>query len=84
MANAVARLQTGTPSARPFSGVSKVIALTGTVQYGLWKNVLSRLEVRWDHSANGSDAFGGEFDPAGATPDKRNAFLVAANIIYKF
>ena len=62
----------------------KVLALTGTVQYDLWKNVLSRLEVRWDHSANGKDAFGGNFDPAGATADKRNAVLIAANIIYKF
>src|SRR6185369_6900281 len=32
----------------------KVMTLTGTVQYDLWKNVLSRLEVRWDHSLTGT------------------------------
>jgi len=61
---------------------SKAFALTETLQYDLWKNVISRLEFRWDHSANGQDAYGGT-DP-GATPSLRNEFLVAANLIYKF
>jgi hypothetical protein len=61
---------------------SKILAATGTVQYDLWKNVLSRLEVRWDHSANGTDAYGGDL-PLGA-PGKKNSVLVAANIVYKF
>ena len=69
---------------------SKVLAITETLQYDLWKNVLSRLEVRWDHQAGTANApagtpdraYGGEL-PGGA-PSKRNAFLVAANIIYKF
>ena len=60
---------------------SKVIEGTATVQYDLWKNVLSRLEFRWDHAADGSDAFGG--DDVG-DPNKKNAYLVAANLIYKF
>jgi hypothetical protein len=60
----------------------KVFEYTGTVQYDLWKNVLSRLEFRWDHAADGDDAFGG--DDAGDPPGKKNAFLVAANLIYKF
>jgi hypothetical protein len=61
---------------------SKVLALTGTIQYDLWKNVMSRLEVRWDHAADSTgDAFGGEI---GSSPDKKNAYLVAANLIYKF
>ena len=59
----------------------KVFALTGTVQYDLWKNVLSRVEARWDHAANGADAFGG--DPGGA-PALKNHFMVVANLIYKF
>jgi hypothetical protein len=58
----------------------KVGEFTGTIQYDLWKNVLSRLELRWDRSLNGDDAFGGD---AGG-PDDRDAFLVAANLIYKF
>jgi hypothetical protein len=66
----------------------KVFALTGTVQYDLWKNVLSRLEVRWDHAADGSDPYGGSdsFDPDLGTGggSKKNNFIVAANLIYKF
>jgi hypothetical protein len=66
----------------------KVFALTGTVQYDLWKNVLSRLEVRWDHAADGSDPYGGSdpFDPDLGTGGggKKNNFIVAANLIYKF
>jgi hypothetical protein len=61
---------------------SKAFALTETVQYDLWKNVISRLEFRWDHSANGQDAYGGT--TTGAAPGLKNAFLVAANVIYKF
>ncbi|MBI5388700.1 MAG: outer membrane beta-barrel protein [Verrucomicrobia bacterium] len=54
----------------------KILALTGTVQYDLWANVLSRLEFRWDHQANGTGRLFNDAD--------RDAFLLAANIIYKF
>jgi hypothetical protein len=60
----------------------KAFGLTETVQYDLWKNVVSRLEFRWDHSACGQEAYGGT-DPNSA-PSLKNTFLVAANIIYKF
>jgi hypothetical protein len=33
--------------------------LTATAQYDLWKNVLSRVEFRWDHDAGGSGVWGG-------------------------
>jgi hypothetical protein len=59
----------------------KAFGLTETVQYDLWKNVISRLEFRWDHSASGQEAYGGT--TVGA-PSLKNAFLVAANFIYKF
>ena len=59
----------------------KIVALTGTMQYDLWKNVISRLEFRWDHSANGNDLFGGS---NAGQPDRKNAYLLAANVIYKF
>jgi hypothetical protein len=52
-------------------------ALTESVQYDLWKNVLTRAEFRWDHAMNGSD-------PWGAAPSLDNAFMLALNIIYKF
>jgi hypothetical protein len=61
----------------------KVLAFTGTVQYDLWANVISRLEVRWDHAANGGEAFGGD-SATGFAPDKKNEVMVAANVIYKF
>lgn len=58
----------------------KVLAVTATLQYDLWKNVLSRLEVRWDHSLTGADAFGGSEND----PQLKNAVMVAGNLIYKF
>jgi hypothetical protein len=58
---------------------SKVFALTGTVQYDLWKNVLSRLEIRWDHSSDGTLAYGGT-----GAPNKKNAYELIANVVYKF
>ena len=60
---------------------AKIFALTGTVQYDLWKNVISRVELRWDHSANGNDMFGGS---VAGEPDRINAVMLAANVIYKF
>ena len=71
-----------------------LMELTGTVQYDLWKNVLSRLEIRWDRALDGSRPYGGNQigNPLGAginastsgAPHDHNAVLVAANIIYKF
>jgi hypothetical protein len=70
-----------------FAGVpgfpDKVASLTGTVQYDLWKNVLSRVEFRWDHAANGMASFGGTVEGGGA-PTLRNAYTVMANVIYNF
>ncbi|MGP8239366.1 MAG: outer membrane beta-barrel protein [Limisphaerales bacterium] len=60
---------------------NKVIALTGTLQYDLWANVISRVEVRWDHAADGSAPFGGTVVGTGA---KVNEVMLAANVIYKF
>ena len=58
---------------------NQVLAITGTVQYNLWANVISRLEIRWDHSTAGSAG-----QPHPFNDSDKNAFLVAANIIYKF
>ena len=54
---------------------NEAYALTGTIQYNLWENVISRAEIRWDH---------GDQDSYGADADLKNAVMVAANIIYKF
>jgi len=37
------------------AGPNAVGALTGTVQYDLWKNVISRIELRWDHQLGNID-----------------------------
>jgi hypothetical protein len=69
---------------------NQIFSLTGTIQYDLWKNVLSRLEIRWDHAADGSKPFGGDQFPGtfnggnSGAPDEHNAVLIAANVIYKF
>ena len=57
-------------------------AFTATAQYDLWKNVISRVEFRWDHIEHGM-AFGAPDGTTGA-PTRSNAFLLAANVIYKF
>jgi hypothetical protein len=67
----------------------KVLALTGTVQYDLWQNVISRLEVRWDHSLSGGGVWGGRTAADGFADEAgdgrlKNAWLLAANVIYKF
>jgi hypothetical protein len=56
---------------------SEALEVTASIQYDLWKNVLTRAEFRWDHALNGSD-------PWGAAPSLDNAYLLALNIIYKF
>ncbi len=58
----------------------RLLGLTGTFDYSLWANVMSRLEVRWDHSANGDTPF-----PSGSGPGTfKNAVTLAMNMIYKF
>jgi hypothetical protein len=60
---------------------ARIFAATFTTQYDLWKNVISRVEFRWDRSVNGQDMFQGN---VAGEPVRLNAFLLAANIIYKF
>lgn len=59
----------------------ETLSITGTIQYDLWKNVLSRLEVRWDHALDGGGVWGGKEVGEG---DDKNAWLLAANIVYRF
>lgn len=57
-----------------------IFALTGTLEYDLWRNVLSRLELRWDHAASGEEAFDGTL----GDPSRKNEYLMAVNLIYRF
>jgi hypothetical protein len=75
----------------PLFTPNQVLSYTATVQYDLWKNVLSRLEVRWDHQASGGPKFYGGNGPAatingvaGTQGTLVNSWVLAANIIYKF
>jgi len=59
-----------------FVGLPKsAFEVTETIQYDLWKNVVSRLEFRWDHAADDSDVY---------STGLSNTYMVAANLIYKF
>lgn len=58
-----------------------IFATTLTAQYDLWKNVLSRVEFRWDHLEHGH-VFG--FNSNTSSGGRANAFMLAANVIYKF
>jgi len=60
-----------------FGQANRLGALTATVDYSLWANVVTRGEVRWDHSFNSERPFGG-------TDLDRDAVTVAANLVYKF
>lgn len=54
---------------------NKLLGSTLTADYSLWANVMTRAEVRWDHSLAADKPFG---------VDDRNAISLAANIIYRF
>jgi hypothetical protein len=54
--------------------------LTATAQYNLWANVISRVELRWDHVEHGK-AF--DATPQGSVAHD-NAVMLALNLIYQF
>ena len=58
------------------------MAWTATAQYDLWKNVISRVELRWDHSLSGQGTWGKVDDEGNGS--RRNEFMAALNVIYKF
>jgi hypothetical protein len=66
-----------------------VFAITETVQYDLWKNVLARVEFRWDHAASSQkltpgaddDVYGGSDT---STSLRDDSFILLANFVYKF
>jgi len=51
--------------------------LTGTLEYDLWANVVSRLELRWDHASHHYDIFSDYLDHT-------TSVGFYANVIYKF
>lgn len=54
-------------------------ALTTSLDYNLWANVLTRLEFRWDTDlSDGGRDFGSVDDPG------KNAYILGMNLIYSF
>ena len=65
----------------PTSHNAELFGLTGTVDYSLWKNVISRAEVRWDTSVTGDRPYGGTTAAPGGD---KNVVTFALNLIYNF
>jgi hypothetical protein len=67
-----------------------LIELTGTVEYDLWANVVSRLEVRWDQNLQGTGGPLGALQNSQYTgtaanyTTERSSVGLYANVIYKF
>jgi hypothetical protein len=49
---------------------------TFTAEYALWQNVVTRGELRWDHSLTGQRMFG--------NGNQRDAVSLTLNFVYKF
>jgi hypothetical protein len=62
-------------------GNDQLGSLTVTGDYALWKNVVSRMEFRWDHSFDGTKPYGGTVS---GDPRNANALSLALNVIYQF
>jgi len=60
---------------------NELLSGTLTADYSLWKNVISRVELRWDHCLSTDEPFGGTDV---GTPSDKNALSVALNLIYQF
>lgn len=67
---------TSNPYSIPAFDNIKLLGVTGTVDYSLWANAITRLEVRWDDALNGAPMF--------LDGTRRNAISLALNVIYKF
>lgn len=68
-------------SSKPMFGGNdeKFLGITTTVGYELWKNVMSRVEFRWDHDcAGGVPVFGTAAEP------QQDSLTLGLNLIYSF
>ena len=67
-------------TAKPGSN-NKLLSLTIDADYTLWKNVISRLELRGDTALTGGQPFGGT---VAGVPKDRTATSLTGNLIYQF
>ena len=66
---------------------NELLSLTATADYALWKNVISRLEFRYDTALTDDAPFGGTLPAAGGTQPidgDKTAVSLTANFIYQF
>ena len=61
----------------------RTFSATATLEWKPWRQVLTRLEFRWDRAVDGSTPFGGA-GPVPVAGSRQNAFLLAANLVYRF
>jgi hypothetical protein len=66
------------------SGHGDGFEVTGTVEYDLWANVMTRLELRWDRVTTGSSFLGSSSDSESFVGSSRDSVGLYANVIYKF
>jgi hypothetical protein len=65
---------------------NELFGVTGTIDYALWANVITRAEIRWDTALTGGSPSAAGVT-GGAKPfgvDDKNALSLALNVIYKF
>jgi hypothetical protein len=89
--NGRAEYATGTiPGHFDPQGDFQVLAGTFTLDYSLWANVLSRLELRWDHDlsqrSDGAlfDGSGTVFGETAFVNNRKNLITIALNLVYRF
>ncbi|MGC3961387.1 MAG: outer membrane beta-barrel protein [Verrucomicrobiota bacterium] len=70
----------GGGSVAVFAPGSDILSTTLTADYQLWKNVISRVEFRWDHDLDE----GGDQMRGGGVTGHTDEMSLLANVIYKF
>lgn len=76
--NARGEYATGSPGAYGTATGEKaeLLGVTGTLDYALWAQAITRLECRWDHDLSNNKIYG--------PSDKNDAVSLALNVIFNF
>lgn len=76
--NARGEYATGSPGAFGTATGEKaeLLGVTGTLDYALWAQAITRLECRWDHDLSNNKIYG--------PSDKNDAVSLALNVIFNF
>ena len=65
---------------------AQLVEVTGTVEYDLWANVVSRVELRWDQNVSyySNSHYATNVPLTGSTGQGRDDVGLYANLVYKF